>query len=102
MHWRHRTGGPSLDLGRALRLAGFQFLQPQFELLDLPADPLGRAAKPHAAQFGKLELECLDLQRLVLHRDPRRLQLALAGQGKGAQFSRIGGQGGRGERHAKP
>ncbi len=102
--WR-RIGGLFLCLYLSLRfrndlsLAGFQFLQPQFKLFDLPRDPFRRTAKLHAAQLGNLELELLDLQRLVLNREFRHFQLALAGQGKGAQFIRISGQFGRGERH---
>jgi hypothetical protein len=80
-------------------LAGFQFLKAQLELLDLPRDPLGRAAKLHAAQLGDLQLELFDLQRLVLHRELRHFQFALAGQCEGVQRDHIGGQFGRGERH---
>jgi hypothetical protein len=38
-------------------LSGFQFLKPQFELLDLATDALRRPAKLHPAQLGNLELE---------------------------------------------
>ena len=96
--WR-RIGNLSLGFRNDLGLAGFQFLQPQFKLFDLAAAPLRRAAKLHAPQLGNLELELFDLQRFVLNREFRHLQLTLAGQGKGAQFIRIGGQFGRGERH---
>ena len=92
--------GRRLGAGGVRGLAGLQFLEPQFELLDLAADPLRGAAELHPAQLGDLELELLDLQRLDLHRRLRRLQLALAGQREGAQRVRIGGQFGGGERHA--
>ncbi|MEA2767301.1 MAG: hypothetical protein QOD93_263 [Acetobacteraceae bacterium] len=62
-----RFGGLSFGFRNGLGLAGFQFLEPQFELLDLPRDPLRRAAKLHAAQLGDLQLELFDLQRLILH-----------------------------------
>ena len=54
-----------------------------------------------AAQLGDLQPELLDLQCLVLHRELRHLQLALAGQCESAQRDHIGGQFGRGERHAQ-
>ncbi len=59
----HRFGGIGLSFGfrGGFGLAGFQFLKTQFELLDLPGDPLRRAAKLHAAQLGDLQLELLDL-----------------------------------------
>jgi hypothetical protein len=41
--------------------------------------------------LANLELELLDLQRLVLHSHLGRLQLTLAGQCEGAQFSRMVG-----------
>ena len=91
----------SLSFRNDLGLTSLQFLQPQFQLLDLTADPLRRTAKLHAAQLGNLELQLLDLQRLVLNREFRHLQLALAGQGKSAPFFRISGQFGCGERHAQ-
>ena len=99
----HGFGGIGLSFGfrGGFGLAGFQFLKPQFELLDLAGDAFRRAAKLHAAQLGDLQLELLDLQRLVLHRELRHLQLALAGQCEGAQRDHIGGQFGRGERHAQ-
>src|SRR5208337_1915232 len=99
----HRFGGIGLSFGfrGGFGLAGFQFLKPQFELLDLAGDALRRAAKLHAAQLGDLQLELLDLQRLVLHRELRYLKLALAGQGEGAQRDHLGGQFGGGERHAR-
>jgi hypothetical protein len=86
----HRFGGIGFrgDFSRA----GLQFLKPQFKWLDLLRHPFRRAAKLHAAQLGDLQLELLDLQRLVLHRELRHLQLALAGQGEGAQFGGISGQ----------
>jgi hypothetical protein len=39
---RHRFGGIGLSVGfcRGFGLTGLQFLKPQFELLDLPRDPL--------------------------------------------------------------
>jgi hypothetical protein len=94
-------GGVDLSFGfrASFGLAGFEFLKPQFELLDLTADAFRRAAKLHAAQLGDLQFEFLDLQRLVLHRELRHLQLALAGQCEGVQFGGISGQFGRGERH---
>jgi site-specific DNA recombinase len=91
----------SLSFRNDLGLARLQFLKPQFKLLDLAADPLRRTAKLHASQLGNLELQLLDLQRLVLNREFRHLQLALAGQGEDTQFIRIGGQCGRGERHGQ-
>jgi hypothetical protein len=56
----------------------------------------------HPAQFGDLEAELFDLQRLELNRGLGGLQLALTGQREGAQSVRIGGQFGRGERHVQP
>ena len=99
----HRFGGISISIGfrGPFGLTGFQLLEPQFQLLDLARDPLRRTAKLHAAQLGDLKLQLLDLQRLVLHREFRHLQLALAGQGEGVQFSWIGGQFGGGERHGE-
>jgi hypothetical protein len=70
-------------------------------LLDLAGDALRRAAKLHAAQLGDLQPELLDLQCLVLHREFRHLQLALAGQCESAQRDHIVGQFGGGERHAR-
>ncbi len=66
--------------GNVFSLAGLQFLEPEFELLDLAADPLRRPAKLHSPQLGDLEFQLLDLQRLDLHRRLCRLQLALTGQ----------------------
>ncbi len=59
-------------------------------------------AELHPAQPGDLEAELLDLQRLELNCRLGGLQLALAGQRKGAQGIRIGRQFGRGERHVQP
>lgn len=72
--------------GNVFSLAGLQFLEPEFQLLDLAADPLRRPAKLHSPQLGDLELQLLDLQRLELHRRLCRLQLALTGQREGTQF----------------
>ncbi len=70
-------------------LAGLQFLQLQFQLLDLAGNPLRRTAKLHPAQLGNLEAQFFNLQRLHLHRELCRLQLALAGQREGAQGGNI-------------
>jgi hypothetical protein len=86
--------------GDVFSLAALQFLEPEFELLDLAADPLRRPAKLHSPQLGDLELQLLDLQRLELHRRLCRLQLALTGQREDTQFGGIVRQIGRGERHA--
>ena len=86
-------GGSGLSFGfrRDFGLSGFQFLKAQFELFDLTADAFRRAAKLHAAQLGDLQFEFLDLQRLVLHREFRHFQFALAGQCEGVQFGGISG-----------
>jgi hypothetical protein len=55
----------------------------------------------HPAQLGDLEAKFFDLQRLHLHRELRRLQLTLAGQGEGAQSGDTLRQVGRGERHSQ-
>ena len=89
-----------LGLSDILGLAGLQFLQLQFQLLDLAGDPLRGPAKLHPAELGDFKAELLDLQRLELHRGLRGLQLALARQREGTQGGRISGQFGRGERHA--
>jgi hypothetical protein len=47
----------------------------QLQLLDLPPDPLRGTVKPCPAQLSDQDAEFLDLQRLDLHRDLRRLQL---------------------------
>ena len=86
--------------GDVFSLAALQFLEPEFELLDLAADPLRRPAKLHSPQLGDLEFQLLDLQRLELHRRLCRLQLALTGQREDTQFGGIVRQIGRGERHA--
>jgi hypothetical protein len=87
-------------------LAGFQLLEPQFELFDLPGHALRGATKLHPPQLGDLELQLLDLQGAQLDGEPCRLQLrgrrrqfALAGQGKSPQRVRVGGRIGRGQRH---
>jgi hypothetical protein len=69
----------SFGTGGVFGCTGFQFLEPELELLDLATDPLRRAAKLHPPQLGDLELQLLDLQRLQLHRRLCRLQLALTG-----------------------
>jgi hypothetical protein len=89
----------SFGAGGVFGRTGFQFLEPELELLDLATDPLRRAAKLHPPQLGDLELQLLDLQCLQLHRRLRRLQLALTGQREGAQFSGIDRQICRGKRH---
>jgi hypothetical protein len=100
--WRRRWRRiRRLGAGVVRRLAGLQFLRPQFELLDLAADPLRRAAELHPPQLGDLELEFLDLQRLDLYRRLRRLERVLARQRKRAQRVGFGGQFGSGERHAE-
>ena len=88
--------------------AGFQLLEPQFELLDLPGHPLRRAAELHPPQLGDLELQLLDLQGAQLDGELCRLQLcsrrrqfALAGQRKSPQCIGIGGQIGGGQRHLR-
>lgn len=48
--------------GDLLGFAGFQLLEPQFELFDLPGQPLRGASELHPPQLGDLELELLDLQ----------------------------------------
>ena len=101
--WRGRWSGNGLRFGRdgddLFGFAGFQLLEPQFELLDLPGQPLRGAAELHPPQLGDLEFELLDFQgaqldgelgRLQLRR--RRRQFALHGQGKGPQRCGIGGQ----------
>ena len=95
----------SFGAGGVFGCAGFQFLEPELELLDLATDPLRRSAKRRSAsrlnppQLGDLELQLLDLQCLQLHCRLRRLQLALTGQREGAQFSGIDRQFSRGKRH---
>ena len=54
-------------------LAGFQRLEPQLELFDLPGHPLRRAAKLHPP-LGDLELHLLDLQGAQLDGELGRLQ----------------------------
>jgi hypothetical protein len=87
--------------------AGFQLFEPQLELFDLPGHALRGAAKLHPPQFGDLELQLLDLQGAQLDGELCRLQFrscvrqfALAGQGKSPQCIGVGGQIGRGQRHA--
>ncbi len=72
-----------LDAGDILGLAGLQFLQVLYEMLDLAGDPLRGPAKLHPAQLGDLKAELLDLQRLEMHRGLRGLQLALACEREG-------------------
>ncbi len=87
-----RDGGGrfiALHAGDVLGLAGLQLLQLQFQLLDLTGNPLRRTAKLHPAQLGNLEAQFFNLQRLHLHRELCRLQLALAGQREGAQGGNI-------------
>ena len=79
-------GGSFADL---FSLAGFQLLEPQLELLELPGQPLRGAAELHPPQLGDLELQLLDFQRAQLDGElcrlqfrARRRQFALAGQGK--------------------
>ena len=48
-------------------LAGFEFLQRQFELPDHFVDLLGALAKPHAPQLGDDQLEMLDFRLLGDH-----------------------------------
>jgi hypothetical protein len=50
------------SLADVFGFAGFQLLEPQFELLDLPAEPLRGAAELHPPQLGDLEFELLDFQ----------------------------------------
>ena len=87
------------SLGDLFGLAGFQFLEPQFELFDLPGQPLRGAAKLHPPQLGDLKLELLDFEGAQLDSElcrlqfrGRRRQFTLAGQGKGPQCVRVGGQ----------
>ena len=98
-------GGSLADL---FGFAGFQLLEPQFELLDVPGQSLRRAAELHPPQLGDLEFELLDFQSTQLNSELCRLQLggrrrqfALAGQGKSPQCVGIGGQIGRGQRHTR-
>ena len=92
------------SLADLFRFAGFELLEPQFELLDLPAEPLRGATKLHPPQLGDLEFELLDFQRAQLDGKLCRLQLGgrrrqfvLAGKRKGPQCVGIGGQIGRGQ-----
>jgi hypothetical protein len=96
------------SLGDLFGFAGFQLLEPQFELLDVPGQSLRRAAELHPPQLGDLEFELLDFQSTQLNGELCRLQLggrrrqfALAGQGKSPQCVGIGGQIGRGQRHTR-
>jgi hypothetical protein len=100
-HRDRRLGLAGLGVGDILGLAGLQLLQPQLELLDLSGDPLRGLAKLHAAQLGDLKAQFFNLQRLELHRGLRGLELTLARRCEGAQSGGIGGQSGRGERHAR-
>jgi hypothetical protein len=65
--------------------AGFQFLEPELELLDLAADPLRRSAKLHPPQLGDLEFQLLDLLRHSAGPDGRHL--FSAGRTHGARAS---------------
>ena len=98
-YWKQPAFGGSL--GDLFGLAGFQLLEPQLELFDLPGhyQPLRGAAELHPPQLGDLELQLLDFEgtqldgklcRLQL--SGRRRQFALAGQGKSPQRVGIGGQ----------
>jgi hypothetical protein len=49
-------------------LAGFQLLEPQLELLDLPGQPLRGAAELHPPQPGDLKLQLLDYRDEVVLR----------------------------------
>ncbi len=53
----------ALRLGRGVqyRLGTLQFLQPQLELLDLPVDAFGGAAKLRALEFRHQQLQVFDL-----------------------------------------
>ena len=89
-------GGSLADL---FGLAGFQLLEPQLELLNLPGQPLRGAAELHPPQLGDLELQLLDFEGAQLDGElcrlqfrGRRRQFTLAGQGKGPQRVGIGGQ----------
>jgi hypothetical protein len=89
--------------------AGFQLLEPQFELLDVPGQSLRRAAELHPPQLGDLEFELLDFQGTQLDGElcclqlgGRRCQFVLTCQSERAQCIRIGGQIGRGQRHTLP
>ncbi len=69
----------------------FQFLQPQFQLFDLPLQLLRFPPKLHAMQLGQQQLQMLDLtlprdQLLVLRQDQRSQRI----RGKNVQI---------GERH---
>jgi hypothetical protein len=88
-------GGRLTDL---LGRAGFELLEPQLELFDLPRQALGGAAKLHPPQLGKLELQLLDLQGAQLKGELCRLQFgigrgqfALAGKRKSPQGIGVGG-----------
>ena len=102
-----------LVFGRGLAdlfgFAGFQLLEPQFELLDVPGQSLRRAAELHPPQLGDLEFELLDFQGTQLDGElcclqlgGRRCQFVLTCEGERAQCIRIGGQIGRGQRHTLP
>jgi hypothetical protein len=87
------------SLGDLFGFTGFQLLEPQFELLNLPGQPLRGAAELHPPQLGDLKFELLDFQSAQLNGELCRLQLgcrlrqfALAGQGKSPQCVGIGGQ----------
>jgi hypothetical protein len=96
-YWKRPAFGGSLC--NLFGLAGFQFLEPQFELFDLPGQPLRGAAELHPPQLGDLELQLLDFEGTQLDGKlcrlqfrGRRRQFTLAGQGKGPQRVGIGGQ----------
>ena len=62
---------------------GFQLLEPQFELLDVPGQSLRRAAELHPPQLGDLEFELLDFQGTQLDGELCCLQLG----GRRCQFA---------------
>jgi hypothetical protein len=68
-------GGSLADL---FGLAGFQLLEPQLELLNLPGQPLRGAAELHPPQLGDLELQLLDFEGPQLNGELCRLQPAVA------------------------
>src|SRR6201990_78480 len=74
------------SLGDLFGFTGFQLLEPQFELLDVPGQPLRGAAKLHPPQLGDLEFELLDFQSTQLNGELCRLQLG----GRRRQFALAG------------